>query len=81
MNQFTKGPWVIAFLTNYNNWRRGDESIQQPDPKEIGEAIDAAIEILTAATDLYEALQAMLEFPNAGPSHDMARAALSKATA
>lgn len=37
--------------------------------------------LIAAAPDLYEALQAMLEFPNAGPSHDMARAALSKATA
>ena len=39
---------VIAFLTNFNKWRRGDEEIKQPDPKEIGENIDAAIKMLTA---------------------------------
>ena len=39
---------VIAFLINFNKWRRGDEDIKQPDPKEIGENIDAAIKMLTA---------------------------------
>ncbi len=35
---------VIEVLTNYNKWRRGeDESITQPAPKDIGEAIEAAI--------------------------------------
>ena len=38
---------VIAFLTNFNKWRRGDEEIKQPDSKEIGENIDAAIKMLT----------------------------------
>ena len=27
-------------LRNFNAWRRGDDSIPQPDPKAIGEAID-----------------------------------------
>ena len=43
--------------------------------------VEPLIKAAQTAPDLYEALQAMLEFPNAGPSHDMARAALSKATA
>ena len=46
-----------------------------------GKYLEANAKLIAAAPDLYEALQAMLEFPNAGPSHDMARAALSKATA
>jgi len=37
---------VVAFLKNYNQWRRGDDSVQQPHPKELGEAIDAAIHLL-----------------------------------
>lgn len=39
---------VVAFLKNYNKWRRGDDSIEQPHPKELGEAIDAAIHLLSA---------------------------------
>ena len=38
---------VVAFLKNYNQWRRGDDSIEQPHPKELGEAIDAAIYLLS----------------------------------
>jgi len=32
-------------LRYYNRWRRG-EDIEMPDPKEVGEAIDVAIEEL-----------------------------------
>jgi len=37
---------VVAFLKNYNQWRRGDDSVEQPHPKDVGEAIDAAIHLL-----------------------------------
>ena len=38
---------VAAFLRNYNVWRRGNLDDQpMPDPRQIGEAIDAAIELL-----------------------------------
>ena len=37
---------AAAFLRQFNEWRRGDEDIPQPDPRVIGEAIDAAVEIL-----------------------------------
>ena len=30
-------------LRQFNEWRRGDEDIPQFDPREIGEAIDAAV--------------------------------------
>jgi len=37
----------IDFLRNYNNWRRGvDESLDMPNPKEIGLHLDYAIERL-----------------------------------
>lgn len=35
---------AIKFLKNYNQWRRGVDGIEQPSPKEIGEAIDVVVE-------------------------------------
>jgi len=36
---------TAALLRQYNQWRRGNlEGQPQPDPREIGEAIDAAVE-------------------------------------
>ena len=37
---------TAAILRQFNEWRRGDEDIPQPDPREIGEAIDAAVEMI-----------------------------------
>ena len=37
---------TIEYLRRYNEWRRGAET-EQPDPKELGEQIDAAIAGLT----------------------------------
>ena len=37
---------TAAFLRQFNEWRRGDEDIPQPDPRVIGEAIDAAVEMI-----------------------------------
>ena len=36
---------VTAILRKFNDWRRGAD-IPQPDPREIGEAIDAAVEMI-----------------------------------
>jgi hypothetical protein len=33
---------IITFLREFNRWRRGDDSIPQPQPDAAGEAIDAA---------------------------------------
>ena len=33
-------------LRQFNEWRRGDEDIPQFDPREIGAAIDAAVEMI-----------------------------------
>lgn len=38
---------VTAKLRSYNLWRRGNlDGMPQPDPIEIGEAIDAAVEMI-----------------------------------
>ena len=38
---------TAAVLRQYNQWRRGNlEGMPQPDPREIGEAIDAAVEMI-----------------------------------
>ena len=37
----------LALLIAYQKWRRGDNSIAQPHPKEIGKALDWAIKELT----------------------------------
>ncbi len=33
---------TITFLRHFNRWRRGDDSIPQPQPGKASEAIDAA---------------------------------------
>lgn len=35
---------AIILLANYNDWRRGEEGISQPDPKTIGIAISTVID-------------------------------------
>jgi hypothetical protein len=37
---------AIRVLRDYNLWRRADEDMEQPDPREIGQSIDAAIEAM-----------------------------------
>jgi hypothetical protein len=33
---------TVNFLRTFNRWRRGDITLEQPSPQEIGEMIDAA---------------------------------------
>lgn len=43
---------TAAVLRQYNAWRRGNlEDLPQPDPREIGEAIDAAVEMIESAEE------------------------------
>lgn len=35
---------TVTFLRNFNRWRRGDDSIQQPQPGAASKAIDDACE-------------------------------------
>ena len=37
---------TTTILRQFNEWRRGDEDIPQFDPREIGAAIDAAVEMI-----------------------------------
>jgi len=37
---------TTTILRQFNEWRRSDEDIPQPDPREIGEAIDAAASLI-----------------------------------
>jgi hypothetical protein len=34
---------AIQVLRDFNLWRRGNEDMEQPDPREIGEAIDSVL--------------------------------------
>jgi hypothetical protein len=46
---------AIQVLRDYNLWRRGNEDMDQPDPREIGEAIDSVlVTIQKAEADLDE---------------------------
>ena len=47
---------TAAILRQFNEWRRGDEDIPQFDPREIGEAIDAAVEMLDRMDGALESL-------------------------
>ena len=42
---------LIEKLKKYNAWRRGDETVPQPHPQEVGEMIDRAIEALEGVGD------------------------------
>lgn len=43
-------------LRQLNEWRRGDEDIPQFDPREIGGAIDAAVEMIERMDGALESL-------------------------
>ena len=47
---------VAAILRQFNEWRRGGD-IDQPGPLAVGEAIDAAVEIIEKAGRLESALR------------------------
>lgn len=51
---------AAAFLRRYNEWRRGDEDIPQFDPREIGGAIDAAVEMIERMAKMESALEEVL---------------------
>ena len=41
---------LIAFLENYNRWRRGSYLHEQPVPKELGQCLDQAVDLLKKMT-------------------------------
>ena len=51
---------TAAILRQFNEWRRDfDDKIRQPDPREIGEAIDAAVEMIERITAMTARITAM----------------------
>jgi hypothetical protein len=52
---------TAAILRQFNEWRRGDEDIPQPDPREIGEAIDAAVEMIERLEQIEAAAQNLVK--------------------
>ena len=48
---------TAAFLRRYNEWRRDDEDISQFDVNKIGEAIDAAVEMIERLEKVENALR------------------------
>ena len=53
---------TAAILRQYNVWRRGNlEDLPQPDPREIGEAIDAAVEMIERGEQETAAQRAKVE--------------------
>ena len=41
---------LIAFLENYNAWRRGSYLHEQPVPEELGQCLDQAVDMLKTMT-------------------------------
>lgn len=52
---------VATILRAFNEWRRGDEDIPQFDPREIGEAIDAAVEMIERLEQIEAAAQNLVK--------------------
>ena len=48
---------TATILRKFSEWRRDDEDIPQFDPREIGEAIDAAVEMIERMGKMEAALQ------------------------
>lgn len=54
---------LIDRLKRYNTWRRGeDESLEQPNPTQLGKDIDEAIERLAAADRLVETMKNKMKY-------------------
>ena len=64
---------VVANLRVFNDWRRGElDDLSMPDPREIGEAIDAAVEMVErfeAAEKERDALRAEVETTENDAAH------------
>ena len=53
---------VAAMLRQFNGWRRDfEDKFEQPDPREIGEAIDAAVEMIERMERLESAAQNLVK--------------------
>ena len=69
---------TATILRQFNEWRRGDEDIPQFDPREIGEAIDAAVEMIERMRDVEVALREIVWSNDSKWQADRARSVLEK---
>ena len=51
---------LVEFLRGHNRWRRGDESIKQESPTDIGNALDAACDTLENQARMIQRLKVQL---------------------
>ena len=66
---------TIAFLRNYNSWRRGDETLEMPSPAEIGATIDDAVNLLRKHENLERRVERLtIALRDAISTYDSARA-------
>ena len=69
---------TAAILRQFNEWSRGDEDIPQFDPREIGEAIDAAVEMIERMDGALESLLIRCDDSDSTwPTPEVSRAALN----
>ena len=53
---------VTTILRQFNGWRRDfEDKFEQPDPREIGEAIDAAVEMIERMEKIESAAQNLVK--------------------
>jgi hypothetical protein len=70
---------VTTLLRQFNEWRRSeDETVEQPDPREIGEAIDAAIAMIERTHELEIALREFAWSNDSESQADCARSVLEE---
>ena len=69
---------VITILRNFNKWRRGNENIPQLDAREIGKAIDAAIEMIERMREIEVALREIAWSNDSAWQADRARSVLEE---
>ena len=49
---------TAAKLRVFNDWRRGElDDLSMPDPREIGEALDAAVEMIDRQDRIFDAIE------------------------
>ena len=69
---------VTTILRNFNKWRRGNENIPQLDAREIGKAIDAAIEMIERMREIEVALREIAWSNDSAWQADRARSVLEE---
>ena len=70
---------VTTILRQFNEWRRDDDYIlPQPAPREVGKAIDTAIEMIERMRDVEVALREIVWSNDSKWQADRARSVLEK---